>query len=104
MLRVEMQDAAGTLVLRLYGRLTGEYVEHIQTLLMRCNPETTLIVDLTEVTFVDSAGEELLSAFAHRRGEFIAEDVYAKYLCERLQLPLARIRRRRREIKARPSE
>ena len=80
-------------------RLTGEYAEQVRELLTRCNPETTLVVDLTEVTFVDSAGEEVLSDFMQRRGEFIADNVYAKHLCERLQLPVVRSRRRKRDGK-----
>ena len=100
MLRVEMHDGDGTVVVRLYGRLTAEYSEQIQMLLTRCNPETKLVVDLTEITFADSIGEEVLSSFGRvRRGEFIAENLYAKDLCQRLQLPLARGRRRRPEGK-----
>ena len=99
MLRVEMHDEDGTLIMRLYGRLSGEYADEIRNLLARCNPETRLVVDLTEVTFVDSAGEEVLSLFGRLRGEFIAENSYSKDLCERLQLPVARGRRRRRDIK-----
>jgi hypothetical protein len=102
MLRVEMHDEDGSLVTRLYGRLTGEYAEHIRTLLLRCNSETKLVVDLTEVTFADSVGEEVLSSFGLLRGEFIAENAYAKDLCERLQLPLASSTRRRRNGKLRP--
>ena len=100
MLRVEMHDGNGTLVVRLYGRLTAEYGEQIQTLLIRCNPETKLVVDLSELTFVDSNGEEVLSSFGQQHGEFIADNVYAKNLCERLKLPLARSRRRTRGNKA----
>jgi hypothetical protein len=99
MLRVEMQDGNGTLVMRLYGRLTAEYGEQIRTLLTQCNPETKLIVDLTELTFADAVGEEVLASHGRVHGEFIAENLYAKNLCERLQLPLARGRRRRREVK-----
>jgi len=99
MLRVEMHDGDGKLIMRLYGRISGEYAEDIRNLLMRCNPEMRLVVDLTEVTFVDAAGEELLSLFGQQSGEFIAENVYAKSLCERLKLPIAHSRRRRRENK-----
>lgn len=99
MLRVEMQEGNGTLIMRLYGRLTAEYGEQIWTLLTQCNPETKLIVDLTEVTFADAVGEEVLASYGRVHGEFIAENLYAKNLCERLQLPLARGRRRRREVK-----
>jgi STAS domain-containing protein len=97
MLRVEMHDGNGTLIMRLYGRLSGEYAADIRKLLTRCNPKTRLVVDLTEVTFVDAAGEEVLSSFGREHGAFIAENVYAKSLCERLRLPLVRSRRRKRD-------
>ena len=42
--------------------LYGEYANEIRNLLTRCKPETMLVVDLTEITFVDSIGEELLLA------------------------------------------
>jgi hypothetical protein len=103
MLRVEMHDGDGTLIIRLYGRLSGEYADAIRNLLTRCNPEMRLVVDLTEVTFVDAAGEEVLSLFGQQSGEFMADNVYAKSLCERLHLPVAHSKRRRREIRARPS-
>ena len=100
MLRVEIHDADGSMVMRLYGRLTGEYAEQVRMLVTRCNPETRLVLDLTELTFVDAAGEEALAAFGQQHGEFIAENVYARHLCERLQLPVAQSRRRMREKKA----
>ncbi|SRR6266542_3910337 len=99
MLRVEMHDGDGALIVRLYGRLSGEYADDIRNLLARCNPETRLVVDLTEVTFVDSVGEEVLLLFGRLPGEFIAENSYSKDLCERLQLPLARGMQRRRDVK-----
>ena len=99
MLRVEIHDADGSMVMRLYGRLTGEYAEQIRMLVTRCNPETRLVLDLTDLIFVDAAGEEALAAFGQQHGEFVAETLYAKNLCERLQLPIARGRRRRREVK-----
>jgi hypothetical protein len=103
MLRVEMHDEDGTLIMRLYGRLSGEYAADVRNLLTSCNPEARLVVDLTEVTFVDAIGEEVLSLFGQQSGEFIADNVYAKSLCERLQLPFAPSRKRKREMKARPS-
>ena len=85
--------------MRLYGRLTGEYAEQIRMLVTRCNPETRLVLDLTDLIFVDAAGEQALAFFGQQHGEFVAENLYAKSLCERLQLPIARGRRRRREVK-----
>jgi hypothetical protein len=93
MLRVEMQDSAKALIVSLEGRLTGDSAEYVRKLVTRCNTERGLVVDLTEVTFVDSIGEEALSFFSRLGANFVAEDVYTLDVCERLHLPLARNRK-----------
>ncbi len=90
MLRAEMQHSAKVLVLRLEGRFAGDDAEHVRVLVTRHNIETPLVVDLTEVTFIDPVGEATLSFFSRLGGKFIAEDVYTLEVCERLHLPLAR--------------
>jgi hypothetical protein len=47
-----------------------------------------LIVDLTEMDYVDSAGERLLSWFGSVGAVFVASNVYANGVCERLGLSL----------------
>lgn len=98
MFRVEMHHGASALVMKIEGQLSGNYAEHARTLLSRCNTELPLVVDLTDVTFVDSAGEGALSFFGRLGAEFIADNAYSRDLCERLHLPLARpvVRIRRR--------
>ncbi len=100
MLRVEMHDAANAKVMRLEGRFIGDYAEYTRTLVTRSETDMRLVVDLTEVTAVDSVGEEVLSFFGRLGAEFIADDVYGRYLCERLRLPLVRagLRTRRRGV------
>ena len=93
MLRAEMQDSAKALIVRLEGRLTGDNAEHVRMLATRCNIERGLIVDLTEVTFIDAVGEETLSFFNRLGAKFVANEVYMLGVCERLHLPLARNRK-----------
>jgi hypothetical protein len=95
MLRVEMQDSVKALVVRLEGRLTGDSAEYVRKLVTRCNTGKGLVVDVTEVTFVDSIGEEALLFLRRLGAKFIAEDAYMLDVCERLHLPLARNRKRR---------
>ncbi|HVO60117.1 MAG TPA: hypothetical protein VMT53_04240 [Terriglobales bacterium] len=90
MLRVKMQESVDVLTFRLEGRLTGEGAEHVRTLVTRCDPEMRLVVDLTEVMFIDGVGEEVLSLYKRLGAEFIAETSYSLHVCERLGLPLAR--------------
>ncbi len=100
MLRVEMHDAANALVMKLEGRFIGEYAEYARSLTARCKTDMRLVVDLTEVTAVDSVGEEVLSFLGRLGAEFTAGNVYARFLCERLHLPVARngSRPRRHEV------
>jgi len=93
MLRVEMRDSINALIVRLEGRLTGEGgAEQVRTLVTRCHTEWRLIVDLTEVTFVDAVGEEVLSFLKRFGAEFVADTAYTLDVCERLRLPPSRKR------------
>jgi anti-anti-sigma factor len=95
MLRAEMQDSEKGLVIRLEGRFAGEHAEQVRMLVTRRNIERRLVIDLTEVTFIDSAGEATLSFFSRLGAKFVAEDVYVLDVCRRLNLPpLARNRKR----------
>ncbi len=99
MFRVEMHRGANALVMKIEGQLSGNYAEHTRTLMTRCNIELPLVVDLTDVTFVDSEGEGVLSFFGRLGAEFIADDAYSRDLCERLNLPVTTgaVRSRRRK-------
>ena len=90
MLRAEMQDSEKGLVVRLEGRFAGDDAEHVRMLLTRRNIEGQLLVDLTEVTFIDSVGEATLSFFSRLGAKFVAEDAYVLDVCKRLFLPPAR--------------
>jgi hypothetical protein len=90
MLRVEIQGSPDTLILKLEGRFTGDDAEHTRTLLAHCLAGVKLVVDLTEVTFIDSLGEEVLSFFGRFGAEFAASTSYTLDVCERLHLRVAR--------------
>jgi hypothetical protein len=89
MLRVKTQESEGSLICTLEGRFTGEEAEHVRLLVTRCNSKLELIVDLTDVMFMDAVGEDVLSLIKRLGGKFAAETSYARDICERLQLPLA---------------
>jgi hypothetical protein len=89
MLRVDIRDSANVLSLKLEGRLTSNDAENTRTLMARCHGGVSLIVDLTEVTFIDSVGEEVLSFFGGFGAEFVAQTSYTLDICERLHLRLA---------------
>ena len=92
MLRVEVQDVGNTVTLRVEGRFVGPFARDTRDLVTRAKIPLRLLVNLSEVTFVDAVGEEVLSWFARIGGEFIAENCYPLHVCERLHLPMARKR------------
>ena len=96
MLRVEIHDSVNVSSIRVEGRLTKESADHLRTLATRCSAETRLVIDLTELLFVDAVGEDALSFFKRLGAEFVAETSYSLDVCERLHLPLARKRLSRR--------
>ena len=89
MLRVEFQDVGRTVTIRLEGRFVGPYAEDTRDLVTRCRIRLRLVVNLSEVTFVDAVGEEMLSWLARIGGKFIADNCYPLHVCERLHLPMA---------------
>jgi hypothetical protein len=89
MLRVEYQDAGNTVTMRLEGRFVGEFAKDARDLVTRCKVPRGLVVNLSEVTFVDLMGEEVLLWLARIGGEFVAENCYPLHVCERLHLPMA---------------
>jgi hypothetical protein len=93
MLRAEMQDSEKGLVVRLEGRFAGDSAEHVRMLVTRRNIEGQLVVDLTQVTFIDSVGEATLSFFGRLGAKFVAADAYVLDVCNRLYLPLSRNRK-----------
>jgi len=89
MLRVEIRDSADTSILRLEGRFTGDDAEHTRTLAARIATRGKLLVDLTEVVFIDAAGEEVLCFLGQFGAEFVAPNSYLLDACERLNLRVA---------------
>jgi len=88
MLRVQTQELDGALICRLEGRLTREGAEEVRRLVIRCDSKLELVVDLTEVMFIDAIGEEVLFFVKRLGAQFVAETSYSRDVCERLQLPL----------------
>ena len=92
MLRVEMHDAVDALIMRLDGRFTEKCANQLHALVTHCKTSMRLVVDLSEVTFVDSIGEVALLWLKGVGAEFVAKNPHALDLCERLHLPLFRKR------------
>ena len=86
MLRFEIRNSGETWHIMLEGRLTGDDAEHVRTQITRCPVSVKLIVDLTEVVFIDNVGEQVLSFLARLGAVFVAPNSYMLDMCERLNL------------------
>jgi hypothetical protein len=98
MLRVATQELDGALICRLEGRFTGKGAEEVRTLVPRCDSKLELIVDLTDVLFIDAIGEEVLLFIKKLGGQFVAETSYSLDVCERLQLPFIGAQKRNAHV------
>src|ERR1035437_495347 len=89
MLRVQTQELDGALTCRLEGRFTSKGAEEVRTLVTRCDSKLELVVDLTDVMFIDAIGEEVLLFVKRLGAQFVAETSYSRDVCERLELPFS---------------
>jgi hypothetical protein len=97
MFRAEIQWLASGPTLKLEGKLVADWAEQARCLVTKDVLPKDLIVDLTDVSYVDSVGEQLLKWLASVGAVFIAGSVYAFAVCDRLRLPpMQRIAERRK--------
>ena len=102
MLRVETQRLDGALICRLEGRFTGEGAEEVRRLVTRCGSTLELLVDLTDVMFIDATGEEVLLFVKRLGAQFVAETSYSRDICERLELPFNGKRKSNMQMPVKP--
>jgi hypothetical protein len=86
MFRAEIQWLASGPTLKLEGKLVADWAEQARCLVTKDVLPKGLIVDLTEVSYIDSVGEQLLKWLASVGALFVAGSVYAIVVCDRLRL------------------
>ena len=86
MLRI---DLLGTAILRMSGRMAEGCREEIEAFVGSHGALPGLVVDLSEVTYADRAGEEVLCWLSHLGAKFTADNAYGLHVCERLHLNIA---------------
>lgn len=87
MLRITEQGDERSLTFKLAGRLAGEWTPELERcwrLAVAAQKPAAVNLDLTEVTFVDEAGKQLLLAMAEARVKLIAADVQMNALVEQI--------------------
>ena len=83
MLRVCYSDTAEGQRWNLCGRLAGPWVDELRNCWRQAReraPKAAAVVDLNDVTFIDAAGEQLLSEMQAEGTDFIAAGVENKHL------------------------
>ena len=90
MFRAQIIQLENGPTLKMEGNLVGQWAEEARSLLTSGPVPKGLIIDLTDVSYVDSVGEKVLSWFASVGASFMAKAVYSASLCEQLELPVHR--------------
>lgn len=90
MLRIEFHKASGTTTMRIEGRFEGNFAEDARSLVARSQVPSRLVIDLSDLTFVDEIGEQVLWWLKVVGVKFAADSAYSRDVCDRLDLPLAR--------------
>lgn len=90
MLRIEFKEAGNAMTIRMEGRFVARFAEDARELVARCTYPSKVVVDLSEVSFVDVVGEDVLTWMSRIGVKFVAENAYSLNVCERLHLSLAR--------------
>ena len=87
MLRASYSNDAAGHRWQLCGRLAGSWVDELRACWRGASrvPGARVVLDLTDVTFIDEAGEELLSEMLFDGVEFVAAGVENKDLLEGLK-------------------
>jgi len=86
MFRAEIQWLADGPTLKMAGKLVGEWAEEARSLVTTNVVPKGLIVDLTDVSYIDSAGQRLLIWLGSVGAVCVATNDYAAAICERLGL------------------
>ena len=88
MFRAHIQESANGPTLKMEGSLAGRWAEEAKSLVTNSPVPRGLIVDLTDVSYIDAVGERLLEWLASIGSHFMAKGLYASSICERLNLPV----------------
>ena len=87
MFRAQINQMADGPTLKMEGCLVAEWAKEAKSLMTSGPVPKGLIVDITDVSHIDSVGEQVLAWLASIGASFTARGVYAASVCERMQLP-----------------
>lgn len=85
MVRVTTEDEVEMVRLKIEGRLAGNDVNHVQVhwqTIIAARERSSILIDLTGVTFVDEAGKRLLAEMKRHGDKFVAGGLLTKAIIE----------------------
>ncbi len=85
MLKITIHDTPSQLVFQLEGKLIGPWVDELAQSWQTAGSIRSgrrVMVDLTDVTFIDDAGKDLLARLRGTGAEFLARDPLTKAVIE----------------------
>ena len=88
MFRAQINRLESGPTLKMEGSLVGKSAKEAKSLITSAPVPKGLIVDLTDISYDDSAGEQVLVWLANIGSSFIPNGLYAASVCERLGLPV----------------
>ncbi len=86
MFRAEIRWLDNGPILKMAGKLVGDWAAQARNLVTKDVVPKGLKIDLTEVSYIDPVGEEFLKWLASVGAVVVAGNVYAMAVCERLRL------------------
>src|SRR5260370_35140993 len=87
MVSIELDKVMNAVTIQIEDQFVGSFADDVRALIARCKTPSRLVMNVSEVTFVDAIGEEALSWLGRIGAEFVAEGASPLQLCERLHLP-----------------
>lgn len=86
MLRIDLLESD---LICMSGRLAEGCREELETFVGSHETVPNMVIDLSEVTYIDWAGEGVLCWLGQRGMRFTANNSYPLHICERLRLRMA---------------
>jgi len=90
MVRVEFHKRDDETTLKIEGRLVGHVATDVRSAVASKETSGRLIVDLSDLTWIDIKGEELLLWLARIGCSFVTGNAYSSFVSEKLSLRVLR--------------
>jgi len=85
MIRITCKNETSATRLFLEGKLAGSCVDELDRCWRMSPTKQSLLVDLTDVSFIDDHGKELLTKMLHHGAKLISKSLMTKSLIEEIQ-------------------